>query len=113
MTQLEARNTHYSLILARQMLVGAAIGLVLISIFLIVNWMDGDFDPEWPAYWYIRPLIVLPYAGAMGGVFYHLMDFMRQAGGWRKVLANILSLLVLLVGLWLGSVLGLVGTYWH
>lgn len=33
-------------------------------------------------------------------------------GGWKKILANIFSVIIFIIGLWLGSVLGLSGTYW-
>jgi hypothetical protein len=61
----------------------------------------------------LKPLIIVPAAGACGGLFYHLMDFLRRKGGWKKIAANLLSLVVFVVGLWLGAVLGLDGTLWH
>ncbi len=94
----------------KPMLLGAGIGLALISLFLLGA---GKSNPAWGDYWRLRPLIIVPLAGATAGVFYYLMDYLRYRGGWRMILANVLSLLVLLIGLWLGSVLGLVGTYWH
>ncbi|WP_026236468.1 hypothetical protein [Pontibacter roseus] len=95
--------------LGMRMLVGAGIGLVLISFFLLGA---GEPEPEWSRYWMVKPLLVVPLAGAMGGLFYHLMDYLRYEGGWRRVLANVLSLLVLFLVLWLGIVLGLHGTMW-
>lgn len=96
--------------LGKRMLQGATIALILIIVFLL---NAGEPNPEWSKLWRIRPLILLPFAGAMGGVFYYLMDQMRYQGGWRKILANMLSLIVFIFGLWMGTVLGLVGTYWH
>lgn len=91
------------------MLVGAGIGLALIAIFLLIA---GKPDPAWPKLWMLRPLIIVPLAGAMGGVFYYFMDELRFQGGWKKPLANVLSLIVFVIGLWLGTVLGLDGTWW-
>lgn len=88
---------------------GAGVALVLIVLFLA---SAGAGNPEWPRFWMIRPLVIVPLAGALGGVFYYNMDHLRDRGGWRKVLANVLSLLVFLVVLWLGTVLGLDGTWW-
>jgi hypothetical protein len=60
----------------------------------------------------IRPLVIVPIAGAMGGVAYYVLDNLRRYGGWRKNAANILSVIVYTIGLWLGTVLGLAGTLW-
>jgi hypothetical protein len=61
----------------------------------------------------IRPLIIVPLAGATGGLFYHLMDNLHLQGGWKKVLALILSLIGYIFVLWIGTVLGLDGTWWN
>lgn len=97
-------------VLGKRMLVGAGIALVLISFFLF---SAGEPNPEWPNLWQVRPLVVVPLAGAMGGVFYHLMDYLRAQGGWKGIVTNVLSLVVYLIGLWLGTVLGLAGTMWN
>ena len=104
-----SNQMHKSLLL-KPMLIGAGIALLLISTFLIIA---DERDPAWPKFWYIRPLLIVPAAGALGGVFYFLMGQFRIQGGWKRVLANIASLLVYVVGLWMGTVLGLVGTMWH
>jgi hypothetical protein len=96
--------------LSKPILIGAAIGLTVISFF--VFGVDTP-NPAWPKYWMIRPLIVTPFAGAMGGLFYYFMNFMRCRGGWRMIVANIISLIVFVVCIWMGIVLGLVGIMWH
>ncbi|MHC2991602.1 potassium transporter KefB [Pontibacter sp. HJ8] len=93
----------------KRMLLGAGIGLILISFFLIGA---GEPAPEWPTLWWIRPLLVVPAAGALGGLFYYIMDPLRGQGGWRTALAYCLSVVVFLIVLWLGTVLGLAGTMW-
>ena len=95
--------------LAKRMLQGAGIAFILISVFLL---SAGDANPGWPRFWMIRPLVIVPFAGAMGGLFYYLMDPFRNQGGWKKVLAIVASVVVYLFGLWMGSVLGLDGTMW-
>ena len=95
--------------LSKRMLQGAGIALVLITIFLLGV---DESDPSWPRLWMMRPLIVVPLAGAMGGVFYYFMDHLRQEGGWKKLVANLLSLIGYIIVLWLGTVLGLDGTLW-
>jgi hypothetical protein len=94
----------------KRMLQGAGIALVLITIFLLGA---GEPNPGWGKLWMIRPLIIVPLAGAGGGIFYYLMDHLRYQGGWRKITANMLSLIVYIIGLWLGTVLGLDGTMWN
>ena len=97
-------------LMAKRMLLGAVIGLAVILNFVIPGW---EGRPEWGPLWQFRPLVVTPFAGAMGGLFFHVMGLMRQYGGWKKVVANIISALVFVVGIWMGIVLGLVGTMWH
>ena len=100
----------YSALLGKRMIIGAAIGLTLITIFLL---MAGTPNPAWGKFWMIRPLIIVALAGACGGVFYHLLDNFRNQGGWKKIAANVLSVIVFIIGLWLGTVLGLNGTMWN
>ena len=96
--------------LVKRMLIGAGIGLILISLFLFTA---GKPNPEWGNFWRIKPLIMVPFAGSIGGLFYYFMDYLSYKGGWRKILAMIGSIVVFIIGLWLGTVLGLNGTYWN
>ncbi len=104
--------THllHSPLLGKRMLRGAGIGFLLISLFLVTA--DG-VQPEWGSLWMLRPLLVVPFAGAMGGLFYTFLDPWRRQGAWQRLVANVLSVVVFVIGLWLGSVLGLDGTYWN
>jgi hypothetical protein len=96
--------------LAKRMLLGGAIALILISAFLFAA---PTFDPAWGKFWIIRPMIVTPCAGACGGAFFYAMDYLGSQGGWRKALALVVGSLGYIVALWLGSVMGLAGTFWH
>jgi hypothetical protein len=94
--------------LVKPMVAGAGIALLVISFFVF----GVDNSPaEWGKYWMIRPLIVTPLAGAMGGAFYALMDY-QSSRGFNRTLAILLSIVVYFIGLWLGTVLGLAGTMW-
>lgn len=95
--------------LGKRMLLGAGIALLLITIFLLGV---DDPKPEWGKLWMLKPLIIVPFAGAMGGVVYHVLDYLRSQGKLPKALAYILSLIGYIIGLWLGTVLGLDGTLW-
>jgi cobalamin synthase len=89
--------------------VGAGIGLLVISFFLFPT----DGRPEWGKFWMVRPLIVVPFAGAMAGLCnYYILSF-RNRFGLNKIVAIVLSLIVLFVGMWTGIVLGLDGTLWN
>ena len=91
------------------MLTGAIIGLVIISTFLI----GAHSSPAWGKYWMIRPLIVTPFAGAMGGLCNYIIMRYHQQFRIPKVLAYIATALVFIVGLWMGIILGLDGTLWN
>jgi hypothetical protein len=96
--------------LNKRMAQGAIIGLVLISAFLI---SAGKGRPEWGNWWMIRPLIIVPFAGAVGGAIYYYMDQVRSKGGWNRIVADLISIIIFLIGIWMGSILGLSGTYWN
>ena len=100
-------SNPYSLIV--RMGLGALIGLMVISFFLFPV---STPDPTWGKYWMIRPLIVTPLAGAMGGLCnYFIMNFSKKVG-INKTVAIIVSALVFLIGLWMGIIVGLDGTLW-
>jgi hypothetical protein len=112
MTQRNNLTTQqfHSASLAKRMLFGACIALIPISVFLLGV---GQPNPAWPKFWMVKPLLIVPLAGAMGAVFFHFMDHLRSRAGWGKIWANLLSLIVYIIVLWLGTVLGLNGTLWH
>ena len=95
--------------LGKRIVLGAGIGFIFISLFLI---MADGVKPEWGELWMIRPLVIVPLATALSPVFYTFMDPWRARGGYQRVLVNLLSLFVFLFSLWIGTVLGLDGTYW-
>jgi hypothetical protein len=105
---LKPRNEQ-RIVFAKPMLIGAAIGLILISFF--VFGVDQP-HPDWPKFWMVRPLLVVPMAGAIGGLFYSFMEY-QCTRGFNRTVAVIISLLVFVIGLWMGTVLGLAGTMWH
>lgn len=96
--------------LLKRMFIGAGIALVPISLLLIS--VDAA-NPAWGPYWMIRPLIVVPMAGAAGGAFFHLMSPFRYQGGWKKITAVFICFIVFIFCLWIGTVLGLDGTLWN
>ncbi len=111
MTSINTSYQHsfFTTTLLKRMLIGGAIGLTVMMIFL--SGVDQP-DPAWTKYWIIRPLIVITFAGAGGGAFFHLMNPIRLKGGWKKITAVFLSMLVFIFCLWIGSIMGLDGTLW-
>lgn len=95
--------------LSTRMIIGAAIGLAVISFFVL---SANGGNPEWGRFWMIKPLIMGPFAGAMGGLVSFFLAQLADINGWNKVLVTIFSVLVFIVGLWMGIVLGLNGTMW-
>jgi hypothetical protein len=102
-------NTQVHTSLPKRMIVGATIGLAVISFFLF---SAGSGDPTWGKVWMIRPLIIVPLAGAMGGLSNYFIVNFHYVAGLNKTVAIILSGIVFIIGLWLGNVLGLDGTLW-
>lgn len=93
-----------------RMLVGAAIAFALIALFLYG--VDNP-NPNWPKYWMLRPLIVVPVVGAMGGLFFHGMQQLHHRYGWHKIVTVLLGIVGYVVAIWMGAVLGLDGTLWN
>ncbi|TKC13170.1 potassium transporter KefB [Pedobacter polaris] len=101
-------NSIHPVSLAKRMLLGAGIGLALVSLFLI----GSRAEPAWGKLWMIRPLIMVPLAGAGAGLINYMMDDFRAQGGWKKALAIAFTVVAYIIALWLGIVLGLDGTLW-
>lgn len=96
--------------LIRALVFGALPALAFISFFLMTA---GEPDPQWSPYWRIRPLLVVPLAGMAGGVLWWMLTIWRARSGAIGIIARIMGVLGYLVAVWMGLVLGLVGTYWH
>ena len=96
--------------LTTPMLIGAGLALLLILLFLSgVN----NPDPAWGSMWKLKPIIMVPIAGAIGGGFYYCMGLLSFNSGLNKSVAVIVGLIGYVVVLWLGTVLGLNGTLWN
>jgi len=98
-------------LLLKRALIGAAIGLVLILSFVLRA--TKPVPAHWGQFWMIQPLIITPLAGAVAGVCNHFLDFLRNEGRTQTIIANILAVLIYIIGLWMGTVLGLNGTMWN
>lgn len=90
----------------KTVLFGATLGLALVSAFFTVIYFTTD-GPLGLGAMIVLPLFTVSVGGAFGGVFFYLMDFVRQYGTVAKIVANITSALVYFAGLWLSLVIAL------
>jgi len=95
--------------LFRRIMIGGAIALIFISLFLL----PVKSNPAWPELWKVRPMLIAPLAGAAAGAFSYFMEIRSLKGGWQRIAARIISLIAYLIAMWLGFVLGLDGTLWN
>src|ERR1043165_3424523 len=96
--------------LTKRMIAGAVIGLLVISFFIF---RVPNAPEEWGQYWRVRPILLEDFAGAMAGLCNYILIRFHSRFGINKTSAIFASILIALVGLWMGVVLGLVGTMWN
>lgn len=101
---------HIRMPLGKRMLIGAGIALVLITFFLSTI---NEPDPAWGEYWMIRPLLAMTVAGAIGGFANYVIINFRSLVGFTKSSAILLSVIVSVLGLFIGFAFGLYGTLWN
>ncbi|RYY34746.1 MAG: potassium transporter KefB [Sphingobacteriaceae bacterium] len=95
--------------LKKCMLTGAGIAFIAISVFVIGA---GQGEPAWGDYWMIKPLLLTPAIGALGGGFFHMVLTFFSNNRWNKAVAVILGVIGFIIIFWIGMVLGLNGTMW-
>lgn len=96
--------------LLKPMAIGALIAFALIALFLIPI---KNPNPDWGKFWLVKPFIIVPLAGAIGGAVYYFIGKLSAQQGWSKIVATIISILIYLIGIWMGTVIGLDGTLWN
>ncbi len=87
--------------LAKRALAGAGIGLVLLLILFIIVGAFNDGS------WIFVMMLTVAISGACGGAFYHAISLFPVQSQWKRVMTNLLCVVVYLVGLWVGLVYGL------
>lgn len=95
--------------LLKPMVIGAVIAFLSIALFLLPI---QNPNPEWGKFWMVKPFILVTLAGAVGGAIFHFIAKMGPQNGSKKTMAVIASILIYIIGLWIGTVLGLDGTLW-
>lgn len=99
------KQSNYSLLI-KHLFIGGGIGLILILIFLLGA---GAPDPNWSKLWMLKPLIIVPITGGMGGIVIYFLNHQIIS---NKVLARILGVIGYIIVLWMGFIVGLNGTMW-
>lgn len=94
----------------RNMLIGALVGLAVISFFIFP--VDSP-NPEWGANWRVKPLIITPLTTAFASLVFFTKDLLQPKTTALKAVIMVLSTLAFFIALWLGIVLGLDGTLWN
>lgn len=92
------------------MIWGALIGFIIIALFIF---SVKKPNPDWGSLWYIRPLVIVPIAGALGSGFFHLKDFIAANTWWKSLLIWLFMIIAFVITLWIGIILGLDGTLWN
>ena len=91
--------------LGKRMLIGGGIALAVIAVFVFGA---GKGKPEWGNYWMVKPLLLTPLIGAMGGAYTYVINRF----GLNRAITIVLSIIGFIMILWVGIVLGLNGTMW-
>ena len=96
--------------LLRHLISGWAIG---ISITTLIILSADEHKPEWGNWWMLKPLLITPLAAAAGMLAFYLKRFFRRNSNITRIGVFLTSLLLFLLGLWMGIVLGFDGTLWN
>lgn len=90
--------------LAKHTFRGAALAFGLVSLWIVSILIAGATSIGAS---FLVPLGMATIGGSCGGVFYSFMDYLRYQAGWKKTMANVVSVMVYVVGVYLSLVLGL------
>ncbi len=93
-----------------KMLLGAATGLIIISLFVFT--VDHP-NPAWGKYWMVQPLVVTPLTAAFASLVFYLPEFLQFNSTWKNTLVRLTSILLFIIMLYMGIILGLNGTLWN
>lgn len=96
--------------LSIMIVVGFALALAFVG-FIILS-VDNP-KPEWSEYWFVKPLLITPIVGAIGGALCYLINTFSFQNSFVKLLRILISIIVLIFFIWIGTVLGLDGTLWN
>lgn len=99
--QNEIHQLLHSKTLLKRALTGTGVALTLMTIFLLIV---GGFDD---GFWILIPTSAVTIAGALGGIFYDVVDHIRRQRNWNKLVVDIVCVLAYLAGLYMSLILAL------
>lgn len=99
--QDEIHQLLHSKTLLKRALTGTGVALTLMTIFLLIV---GGFDD---GFWILIPASAVTIAGALGGIFYDVVDHIRRQRNWNKLVVDIVCVLAYLAGLYMSLILAL------
>jgi len=68
--------------------------------------------PEWGKLWRIKPLLLSPIIGAIGGVGCYILHSVKTPSKFFNGILILIGVFILLIFVWIGTILGLDGTLW-
>ena len=111
--QNEIRHSLTNNSLGRRALQGAGIAAVLVIVFMsIIFSIGGVLNGKnfWQSIWQFFPLVTATFGGALGGMIYYVVVKVWGPGGWKKILATIICILVYIFLVWLSLIAGFSAT---
>lgn len=92
--------------LGKRALIGATIAVSFILLFIATSLIAKEGELAF-GLWVLLPMFTVSVGGACGGIFYHIMDILRLRGTWQKIVANIISFFVYIIGCWMSLIIAL------
>ena len=111
--QNEIRHALHNNSLGKRALQGAGIAAALAIVFLSLMFSIGEVlnaKNFWQSIWQFFPLITAAVGGAFGGMIYYLTVKTWHPGGWKKILATIVCMLLYALLVWLSLIAGFSAT---
>jgi len=91
-------------------IIGYCIALICISLLIF---SVANPNPVWGKNWFVKPLVITPIVGAIGGISFYIINCISFKNEALKFARIVISILVFLFYLWIGTILGLDGTLWN
>lgn len=91
MTESQEPNTQLQH--AAPLLMRALKGAGFATILLVFTYTLLEEPNTGSSRWVVVPLILVPFAGGLGGAVFYITDILWKQDGWRKTLTNTMSVL--------------------
>ena len=102
--QINLPETIHPKTLKQRMLQGAGLAFILIACFITFLSLASDQPFH---YSMLLPLVTVPIGGAFGGLLYYLLDNFRHQENWKKIVVNILNVVIYIAMLYMALIITL------